>query len=110
MVLLGLDVVQQFSQKEENGVAWNGSLWVAVGEGTNSIATSPDGITWTGLGTTIFTTGGSGVAWNRGLGNVSGSDVILNKNGPGLSNKLDIVAPPYYNTGYNNFSMSITPK
>ncbi|NBR77676.1 MAG: hypothetical protein EBT76_02620 [Microbacteriaceae bacterium] len=33
------------------GVAWNGSLWVAVGSGTgNTIATSPDGINWTGRG------------------------------------------------------------
>jgi hypothetical protein len=33
------------------GVAWNGSLWVAVGSGTsNCIATSPDGISWTARG------------------------------------------------------------
>lgn len=33
------------------GVAWNGSLWVAVGLGTSHcIATSPDGISWTARG------------------------------------------------------------
>jgi hypothetical protein len=38
--------------------------WVAVGIGTNTIATSTDGIDWTARGATIFTTGGYGVAWN----------------------------------------------
>lgn len=44
-------------------VAWNGSLWLAAGEGTNSLAYSSDGVNWTGLGTSIFTTGRS-LAWN----------------------------------------------
>jgi hypothetical protein len=35
------------------GIAWGESQWVAVGTGTNKIATSPDGITWTGRGTAI---------------------------------------------------------
>ncbi|NBV76346.1 MAG: hypothetical protein EBR59_10445, partial [Methylococcaceae bacterium] len=38
-------------------------MWVAVGTGNNSIAHSEDGITWTGLGTTIAATGNA-VAWN----------------------------------------------
>ncbi|NBO62251.1 MAG: hypothetical protein EBU82_15085, partial [Flavobacteriia bacterium] len=37
-------------------IQWNGSLWVAVGSGTNCIATSTDGKTWTGRGTQNFTT------------------------------------------------------
>jgi len=45
-------------------VAWNGSIYVAVGQGTNSIAYSSDGITWTGLGTSIFSSAGRGVAWS----------------------------------------------
>ena len=48
-----------------NGVAFNGSMWVAVGEGTNAIAYSTDGISWTGLGTSIFTNA-YGVAWGDG--------------------------------------------
>lgn len=36
--------------------------WVAVGQGTNSIAYSADGVNWTGLGTTTFSTAGYGVA------------------------------------------------
>ena len=49
------------------GIAWNGSIWVAVGSGTNTIATSTDGINWTGLGNIIFTgaaAGGIGIGWN----------------------------------------------
>jgi hypothetical protein len=44
-------------------IAWNGTMWVAVGQGTNSIAYSYDGIHWTGLGNTIFQEGLS-VTWN----------------------------------------------
>jgi hypothetical protein len=52
-----------------NGVFWNGSLWVAVGEGTNgNIATSPDGIAWTMRNTpVVFTTRGNKVVWNTNL-------------------------------------------
>lgn len=48
------------------GVAYGSNTWVAVGAGTNSIATSHDnGVTWAGLGTMIFSSGGNaGVAWN----------------------------------------------
>ena len=37
------------------------SRWVAVGEGVNAIAYSTDGITWTGLGTSVFGSGGWGI-------------------------------------------------
>ena len=42
-------------------------LWVAVGSGTNSIAYSSNGITWTGVGTTNLSSGGAAVAWNGSL-------------------------------------------
>lgn len=54
-------------------VAWNGVQWVAVGEGTNSIAYSLDGVSWTGLGTSIFTVGTS-VAWSGSLWVATGSN------------------------------------
>ncbi|MCX5677846.1 MAG: hypothetical protein NTY76_01930, partial [Candidatus Omnitrophica bacterium] len=41
--------------------AWNGTRFITVGNGTNSIAYSTDGVTWTGLGTSIFSGGGLGV-------------------------------------------------
>jgi hypothetical protein len=50
----------------DTSVASSG-LMVATGYGTNSIATSVDGITWTGRGTSIFSTGGMAVAWNGSL-------------------------------------------
>jgi hypothetical protein len=49
------------------GVAWNGSLWVAVGSGNNhTIAYSIDGLRWIGLGTFVFSQG-NGIAWNGSL-------------------------------------------
>ena len=49
-------------------VGWCGNKWIAVGYGGNTIASSPDGITWTGLGSSIFSTYGNGVAWNGLVG------------------------------------------
>jgi hypothetical protein len=48
------------------------NLWVAVGQGGNTIARSTDGIMWTGLGTTTFVSIGKGVAYGKDL---SGNDV-----------------------------------
>ena len=46
-------------------MAWNGIRWVAGGFGTDSIAYSSDGITWTGVtGKSIFSSYCIGVAWN----------------------------------------------
>ena len=68
MVLHGLSAQeQQLFSTRGRGIAWNGSMWVAVGEGTNSIAYSYDGVAWNGLGTSIFSTGGYGVAWNGSM-------------------------------------------
>ena len=41
--------------------------WIAVGQGTNTIAHSSDGINWTGLGTGTFSTAGNAVVWNGSL-------------------------------------------
>ena len=43
------------------------NLWVAVGSGTNSIAYSSNGSTWTGIGTSIFSSSGSRVAYNGSM-------------------------------------------
>ena len=55
-----------------NDIAWNGSLWVAVGPGINTIATSTDGIIWTGLGNHIFTEATS-ICWNKAYWVAGGS-------------------------------------
>jgi hypothetical protein len=52
---------------------------LALGAGTNSIAYSYDGISWRGLGKTIFTTSGQGACWNGKIwvaGGISGSGVL----------------------------------
>jgi hypothetical protein len=50
---------------QSNSIAYNGTLWVAVGQGSNTIAWSVDGSSnWTGLGTATFSTAGNDVAWN----------------------------------------------
>ena len=48
------------------GVAWNGSMWVAVGDGTNTIAYSINGQYWypSNNSMNIFSNGGNGIAWN----------------------------------------------
>jgi hypothetical protein len=43
------------------------TFMVAIGESTNTLATSTNGITWTSRGKTIFTSVGRGVAWNGSL-------------------------------------------
>ena len=47
-----------------NNAVWNGKIWVAVGQGGNTIATSVDGNTWIGRGAYIFTVAGQGIAWS----------------------------------------------
>jgi hypothetical protein len=48
-----------------NSAFWNGTVAVAGGTGTgNTIATSSDGITWTGRGVATFSTACNGVYWN----------------------------------------------
>lgn len=52
------------SMSKYYGFAWNGSMWLALGEGTNTMAYSSDGQTWTGLGASIFTMRAYNAAWN----------------------------------------------
>jgi hypothetical protein len=45
------------------GITLIGSIMVAVGNGTNTLAYSYNGTTWTANGSSIFTTQGNGVCW-----------------------------------------------
>ena len=93
-----------FSFTEGLGVTWNSLRFVAVGQGTNSIAYSTNGITWFGLGTSIFTViVGIGVNSNVGATIVDSAIVLRNNN----INKIDIVADEYYNTGWSNMTIVI---
>jgi len=59
--------------QQGNSVAYNGSIWVAVGEGiTNTIAYSLNGIDWVGCGVDILSEGRE-VAWNGTLWVVVGT-------------------------------------
>jgi len=51
------------------GVAWNGSMWVAVGSGTSTIAYSINGKYWynSNNSVNIFSAVGAGVAWNGSI-------------------------------------------
>lgn len=54
------------SSNAVNQLATNGSMWVAGGQGSNSLAYSMDGVSWTGIGTTYFSASCNGVAWGNG--------------------------------------------
>jgi len=47
-----------------NGIGWNGNIWVAAGQGGNSLAYSPNGFSWFGLGTRVFSTSATSVTWS----------------------------------------------
>jgi hypothetical protein len=74
------------------GVAWNGSLWVAVGLGSsplNSIVTSGDGSNWTSAASGGFAgTGGYGVVWT-GCNWVAVGDGGYNRSFTTSSNGID---------------------
>lgn len=87
----------------------NGNRWISVGSGTNTIAISQDGINWTALGSSVFFDGfGTSVASNPKIGPVFiDSQIVLNNNGYGLSSTLDVATDSYYNTGFDNMSVTI---
>ena len=89
---------------------WNGIRFVAGGQGTNSLAYSTDGITWTGVtgSTSIFSSAGQGVGGNSNVGaTIVDSVITLNTNILPNTNRLDIMSQGYYNTGYQNFSVNL---
>jgi hypothetical protein len=47
-----------------NEIAWNGTMYLAVGTGANTMAYSYNGLNWFGLGSGVFSVAGNGVAWN----------------------------------------------
>lgn len=56
------------------GLIWNRSKWIAVGEGTYTMAFSTDGINWTGLNATTTPASpfgtvntGYGIAWGKSI-------------------------------------------
>jgi len=68
-----------------NGIGWNGNVWVACGQGGNTLAYSPNGYSWIGLGTNIFSSFGQSVVWNGtywlAMGNGSVNTMAYSKDG-----------------------------
>jgi hypothetical protein len=66
------------------GVAYNGSQWVAVGQGTNAIAYSNNGLTWSGSsnGNTIFSFQSYCVVWdgNQWIAGGQGTNQLAKSN------------------------------
>jgi hypothetical protein len=97
------------------GIAWNGTLWVAVGEaGANTIATSPDGVNWTGRGSNVFPARGVAVASRRVLpfvGTRTTGGILFDTSGAQLANGIfrnqpgTVSAPSY--TFVNDLSMGL---
>jgi hypothetical protein len=85
-------------------------MWIIVGQGTSSIAYSYDGTTWYYVTNSknIFSIGGYGLGSNSKIGYpIVPSQLVLDKNGPNLTNQLDLVSDTYCNSGYTNFTTTI---
>jgi hypothetical protein len=97
-----------------NSITWNSSLnrWFATGSGpSDTMAYSTDGITWYGLGKSIFDNVGYSITSNNNFGTyLSDSQIILNKNTFEENQKLDICSDKYYNDGFTNMSTHIRSK
>jgi len=76
-----------------NCFAWNGTKWIAGGSGTNQLASSTNGITWTGLGNAFFSSECNailynGTRWVAGGSSGSGAIIIYSSNGTSWSTAL----------------------
>lgn len=82
------------------GVCWDGSTYVAVGSGLNSIAYSSDGINWTGIGTSTFTDGyGVMTTGTRFIAfGTSGSAIIATSDDSGIT--WNTTTSPLVNNAY----------
>jgi len=75
-------------------IAISPEIWVAVGEGINTIAWALDGVNWNGLGTLVFSDRGRGVCYNGSIfvGVGQGTNTIAwssdGKNWTGLGNSI----------------------
>jgi hypothetical protein len=104
------------------GVTWNGTMWIAVGYGSNTSIYSYDGTTWFAGGFYFNTSfvGGSSIAFNNrrpytlsfptNVSTATISSISTSYTFPisiAQNSQLDVVSDAYYNTGYTNFSMVV---
>lgn len=72
--ILGMTSIRNFAwNNPSNGIPKIQPLTIACGEGTNTLAYSPDGIYWKGLGKTIFNIRSNKALWNGVLWTAVGS-------------------------------------
>jgi len=93
------DIINNTSSPQIGKVVWNGTLWVAGGNGsTYTLAYSSDGIHWTGVAnsSTLFDLSGGvvDIVWNGNLfvatgGNSSGYAIAISSDGITWSNTLN---------------------
>ena len=86
------------------GVAYNGTMWVAVGKGTHTIAYSFNGTNWTGANFTLYNEG-RGVAWNGAMwvavGKGTGDDVCYSYDGIVWNGKGRQISGTAYGVAWN---------
>lgn len=86
---------------------WNGSIWVACGQGYNTLAYSYDGFQWTGLGATIFSTQAFSACYNGSIWVAVGqgaNSIAYSKNGiswTGVSNSTQIFTSFGFGVAWN---------
>ena len=96
------------------GLAWNGTVFVAVGKGTNTILYSPDGITWQAA-SGGFSSQGTSVSWNGSMFVAGGIDTTLRNcmkySSDGITWANSIVGSGDTNDNINTvaFSSNVTP-
>ena len=86
-------------------IAWNGTVWIAVGTGSNPINYSHDGITWYNSfnAPNLFTSCNSVYAVSNIYQYSLDKQMVLPKN-----QSLDIISDDFYNSGFSNATFSIT--
>ena len=83
-----------------NAVAFNGSRWICVGSNPNTMTTSTNGINWTGLGSTIFSHAGYGIACNESMWVAVGqgtNSIAYSYDG---TTWKGVISPPLVGVGY----------
>lgn len=73
-----------YGANRQHTITYQRNLTIAAGQGTHSLAFSHDGITWTGLGTTVFTTRAICVEYNGRIwvaGGEGGNTLAFSKDG-----------------------------
>ena len=86
-------------------IAWNGTIYIAGGTGTDQLTYSYNGINWYSSDTNIFSTT-YGIATNQVGPFLQDSQFILDINGIEQTNQLDITSN-YYSYDYSNMNLSI---